>query len=788
MPMAELRAAVRSVRRAPLIPALVMLLAATGVGFALAMWSLVDALYLRPLPFPAPDRIVTIAEVHPHRGRMAVTAGNFLDWSASAASFSAVSGSQWIEVSLQAGGDVERVTGARVLPSFFDVWGLLPSRGRTLATEDFDPSRRVAVVSERVWRQRLQASPNAIGSSVRLDGASHIVIGVMPAAASAVGHVEVWVPWSMTPDERTERRYHLVSAIGRLRAGRSAAAASAELEARYATLARAHPDTTRDWHAVVRPLREDLLETPASAVPSMAAVVAVTFGIACLNVAALLAAWWSSRGHELVTRLALGATRRGLIRQLIAETVVIAAPGLAGGVLLAAASLHLLASLAAARGTFDFQPALDGRAMAGGAVLLAVFIAAAAVVPALRAVWSAAFLVADVRSTRRLSGRAPMAAQVALALVVTVIAGALVQNVRVLTSLARSDVRRQLAIEIVLPETRYTTEDLQREFFARLVAALRTRAEIARVAASSYLPPTQALGNMRFAIDGAGEPPDAQTASPAAVDAEAFRALGIGLLSGRLFDARDGAVAPAVCIISAAMARRYWGDADPLGRRLRIAGLERPITIVGIVADVHQPTSTDPRAETILYLPFVQVPWPFMTLMIEPAGGDGPALAAVRTELARIDAGIAPGEVTLLDDVRMEWLRAPRLHAIAVSVFGMASLVLTVAGIYARIAYSVSRRRREWAVRSALGATPARLRRTIVSEAAGVTAAGVALGLAALPLLAPLAAGLVYGADLLDWPRALMMAAGVIVAAAIAADAPSRRAVRSAWSPLLRAE
>ena len=785
----ELRAAFRAVRRAPLIPVLVMLLAATGLGFALAMWAMVDALYLRPLPYPAADRLVTIVERHPARGRMAVPPANFLDWSRSVTAFDALSGSQWIEVSLNGETGSERLTGARVLPAYFDVWGLMPLVGRTPIALDYDAAAPVAVVSERVWRQRLGANPQAIGSPIRIDGVVHTLIGVMPAASSAVGHVELWVPWILTPEERTERRYHLVTVIGRLREGHSVVEASAELDAQYQRLARDHAETTRDWRAAVLLLHDDLVQAPAAAVVSMAAVVALTFGVSCLNVGALLAAWWSGRRQELLTRMAMGASRSQLVWQLVAESAVVASLGVAGAVLVARTCLGLFAALLSApAGAFDFDPRIDLRVALAGAGLFVAFIAGTSLAPALRSVWSASRIVEDTRSTTRLGSRASMAAQVAVALVVAIIASALVDNVRALTRLTELDRRRQQAVEIVLPDSRYADEPSQRAFFERLLTALRARPELASVAASSYVPPTQAPGNLRFTIEGYPAPSDAQSASPAAVDPQAFRSMHVTLARGRLLDVRDGPGTPDVCVISAAFARRYFGDADPLGHRLHIVGFDRPVTIVGIVSDVRQPISSDPRAETVMYLPFAQVPWPFMTVLVEPAGEPAAAVSAVTRELARIDAGIAPGMARPLADIQTEWLRSPRLHAAAVTVFGAASVILTLAGIYARMAHRVASRRREWAVRQALGATPASLRQMVVADVTAVTSAGALLGLAALPAASALAAGLLYGANLLDWPRALLVAAGLCAAAVVAADGPSRRATRVDLARVLRQE
>jgi putative ABC transport system permease protein len=772
-----------------MIPALVTLLAATGLGFALAMWAMVDALYFRPLPYPQADRLVTIVERHPERGQMAVPPGNFLDWSRSVGSFSAVSGSQWIEVSLNSDSGAQRLTGARVLPAYFDVWGLPALAGRTLVSPDYETDARVAVVSERLWRQRLGAEPGAIGSPIRIDGVAYTLVGVMPAASSEVGRVDVWLPWVLTPEEQAERRYHLVSAIGRLRADRSTANARAEIDAQYEVIGRAHPETTRDWRGDVIGLRDGLARTPAAAVASMAAVAVLTFAVCCLNVGALLAAWWSGRRQELLTRLALGAARLQLVGQLVSESVVIAAAGVAGAGIVAHTSLRLLAALTVEpAGAFDFDPRLDFRVAIAGAGLFAVFVVASALGPAWRTVWSTARVVEDPRVTRRLAGRTSMAAQVAATLLVAVIGSALVENVRALTRLGQDDARRQQAIEIVLPEARYAGEPAQRVFFERLLTALRSQPELASVAASSYLPPTQAPGNARFTIEGRPVPSDAQSASPAAVDPAAFRSLHVALMRGRLIDERDGPGSPDVGVISAALARRYWGDADPLGARLHVVGLDRPLTIVGVVSDVRQPISADPRAETVLYLPFAQVPWPFMTVIVEPSGGSAAAVAAVGRELARIDDGIAPGPARPLEDVQKEWLRAPRLHAAAVAAFSTITLFLTLAGIYARMAYRVAQRRREWAVRQALGATPARLRWTAISDVAGVTAAGALAGLALLPSTASLVTGMVYGAQVLDWRRAVLVASGLCLAAIAASDGPSRRIAGLDLARVLRQE
>jgi putative ABC transport system permease protein len=785
----ELLAAARAARRAPLIPVLVMLLAATGLGFALAMWSLLDALYLRPLPLVSADRIVTIIERHPERGRMAVTPANFLDWSRSVHAFSAVSGSFWIDVNVSGADGAVRVKTAKVLPRFSDVWTVAPLAGRAILDADFEGDGRVAVVSERLWRSRMAADRGAVGSMLRIDGVPYTVVGVMPAAASAIGQFEIWIPWIMTADERANRQFHLVGAIGRLRDNLTAAEASAELEAEYGRLASEHPDTTRDWRAAAVPLRDSLLELSGAATASLSAIVVLTFAVACLNVGALVSAWWSGRRQELVTRMAVGGSRLQVMRGLLIETALWAMVGLAGAIPVAMACLRIVSAIVSGPDSlFDFAPRLDLRAATAGVILFAAFVGIAAAGPAFRSVVFASRLVTDTRSSRRRGSRAALAGQIALALVVGTVAIALSRNVSALTELTRPDSADRQALEIVLPETRYVTEASQRDFFTRLLSVIRSRAEVRTVSASSYVPPTAALGNLRFTIEGRTTVSDAQSASPAAVDAAAFRALGIPLLHGRMFDDRDGPGAPDVCILSQALAHRYWGSDDPIGARLHIAGLANPVTVIGIAGDVRQPISTDPRAEAVLYLPYLQAPWPFMTLLVEPTRDAAAALGAVREELGRLDNAIASGPPRPLADLQVAWTRSPRLHAQAIGLFGGASLLLTLAGLYARMVLGVIRRRREWAVRQAVGATPGRLWRSVGSEVGSVTAIGLALGLLSLPLVSAAGRNLVYGADLLDWPRALAVAAAIGGAALLAGTSPARHATRVNLATLLRDE
>ena len=271
-------------------------------------------------------------------------------------------------------------------------------------------------------------------------------------------------------------------------------------------------------------------------------------------------------------------------------------------------------------------------------------------------------------------------------------------------------------MEISRSETRQPGDSENRRFFERLLAALGERREIRAFAAASYLPPTRPLGNVRFSIEGRATSTEAQTALASAVSASAFKLLSIPLVRGRLIEDRDLPNAPDVAVISTALSRRYWPNEDPIGRRIVFVGSDQPVTVVGVVADVRQPLRKDPRAESVLYLSYQQLPWPFMTVMFTPAAEPGAAVAAVRQELARIDSSQAAGSVQELDEVRTEWLGQPRVQMTVVTLFGLATLLLTLVGLYARMAHSVAVRAREFAIRQALGARPADVVRRLTVE------------------------------------------------------------------------
>jgi predicted permease len=756
------------------------------------MWAVVDAAVLRPLPYRDGDALVSVMEIHPERGLMAVTPANFLDWATQVKSLQDVSGQYAIDVSLTGAGLPERVTGAKVTERFFDLWGVSPAAGRVLQPSDFAAHRRVVVLAHALWGRQFGGDAGVIGALVHIDDEAYTVVGVMPPTFRSVGNGEIWIPWMMSADEQRERRFHLVGTIGRVRVGRSPAAAQSELDTIYRRLATDYPETTAQWSPRVLPLRDLLLGDSARALMVLGGAVLVLVVVAWINVAGLLLAWLPTRRQEFLVRMALGATTTRVVRQLLLETLLWAIAGMTAGLAIATWFVQLFGAVGVSTALpYDFEPRVDGRVIFTTAAVLLVSAAVTAVGPCVLAVLRSKDLrPRRVGTSAGLGSRITASVQVALSIVLLSAAAGLLVGFRHLVALANpvAGVGSTLAMEISRSETRPSDDTDNRRFFERVLAAVAERPEIRAVGAASYVPPTRPLGNVRFSIEGRASSTEAQTALASAVSPSTFGLLGIPLVRGRLIENRDLQNAPSVAVISTTLSRRYWPNENPIGRRIVLVGTDKPVTVVGVVADVRQPLSKDPRAESVLYLPYQQAPWPFMTVIFAPAAEPSAAIAAVRQELARIDPSQAAGPVQVLNELRAAWLGQPRLQTAVVTLFGSATLLLTLVGLYARVAHGVAVRSREFAVRQALGARPTDIMRRLVVEALVVVAGGVLVGLFLLPLSTRALRSLVIDAPLLDFRLAAGVACLLGLCALASVYWPARRAGRIDPARLLRGE
>jgi putative ABC transport system permease protein len=789
--MPDVRFAMRIVLRRPGIPIVLAALFALSVGLASGTWAVVDAMLLRPLPYRDDAAIIMVTEIHPQRGMMAVTPANFLDWSTRVRTIQDVTGVRVVDISIAGRGLPQRIEGSEVTERFFDLLGVPAALGRVLQTTDFHRRERVAVIGNQLWTSQFSADPHVIGNQVKIDGEPFTVVGVMPRNFRTTEKAEIWIPWVMSADERRERRFHLVGAMARLRERQTIADAQRELDALYRNLQIEYPSTTADWSARVVPLRQMLVGDSRRALTMLGAAVAVLATVAFINIASLLLAWLVTRRQEFLVRTAVGATAARIIRQLLTETLFWAVGGTIGGLVIATLFVRTFGHIAVSTTLpYDFEPSIDGRAIVATAVLLIVSVAAAALTPCILAVHRSTELVPRrTWTTGALGHRIAIAVQVALSIVLlSAAAGLLVGFDAIARAAPNTATATAFAMEISLAERRYYDGGRQARFFQELLTALGTRPEVRTVAAASYVPPGRIWGNVRFAIDGRATSTEAQTALASAVSPGAFRLLGIPLIRGRLIDERDTDRMPHVAVISAALARRYWPNVDPIGERLTLVGDGSSITIVGVVDSVRQPLSTDPRTELVLYLSYLQQPWSFMTLMVVPATEPRRMLMAVHEEVARLDPTQAIGAVRELTELRSEWLDQPRLRMGIVLLFGTSTLLLTLVGLYARVAYAAILRMREFAIRQALGARPSDAVRTLTAEAFGIVLAGTLIGLGLLSPVSAIIRGVIEAAPPLTFRLAAAVSLFFALVAVTSAYWPARRAGRIDPARLLRTE
>ena len=522
--LSDVRFALAVVRRRPGVPLMTAGLFALSVGLAGGLWAVVDAVALRPLPYPDAHELVAVMERHPERGLMSVTPANFWDWSSRLPAFAGVVGLGSLEASLAGRGTPLRVTGTKVTERFFDVLGVIPAIGRPFGDGDFRSDGRAVIISDGLWDRQFARAAGVIGEPVLLDGTAYTLVGVMPRGLKTIGNSDVWVPWVMSAPERAERRFHLVGVMARLAPGHNAESAERDLQGIYLQLQADHPDTNSQWTARVVSLRELMLGDSRQALFSLGAAVLALLLVACVNMGGLLMAWLRQRRPELALRLALGASTGRVVRQLLVETLTWAGAGLAAGLLLASAFVRLFGAVGTSPALeYDFEPAIDLRVVLGmGALLVAI-----AVTTTLLPAWIGSLRAADLvprraSATGRWGARCAMGLQVALSLVLVSTAASLLDGFREVADLA-GPLRVSVAgVDVSLAEGRYRDETSQARFFERLLDGVSRRSEIHAAAALSYVPPARIYGNVRFTIEGRATPSDALTALASATSPGAF--------------------------------------------------------------------------------------------------------------------------------------------------------------------------------------------------------------------------------------------------------------------------
>jgi predicted permease len=791
----DLRYGVRTLLRAPAFAGMSILTLALGIGATTAIFSLVWAVVLKPLPYAAPDRLVRVWETSPRSGgRNVVSAGNVVDWQERARSFEvlgAYSGSNW--ATLTGRGDAERVSVAELQPQALSALSVPPFIGRGFVEEDAVQGD-VALMGHAFWLSRFGADSTVLEQRVTINDVPYTVVGVMPAGFDFPGDaVEFWLPLTearIDPDNRTSHNYQVVA---RLAAGASVESAQAEMAGLAAQIAAEHPAEMTGWSALVVPLHDDIVRDVRALFWLLLGGVAAVLLITCANIANLLLARAVDRQREMALRGALGAGRGRLLRQLLTESILLATLGGVGAVVVAPTQLNALVAAAPPDVPLLDRAMIDGRMLAFAAAATLSCALLFGLAPALRL--ARVDLESTLRAGRdgsrsghvRLRGTL-LVAQVAMSVVLLVGAGLFVRSFRALQSTDLGFEPNGLMLMYVdLPVARYPQIEEQTAVYDEVLRRAAAIRGAASVAGTTQPPGSTDMMTFSFAIEGrvASNPNGREDDEILhAVTPGYFETVGLDMVSGRSFDGGDDADGVPVVILNETLARKHFPDGDAVGHRIAFRVGETPwLEIVGVVADART-ESPDTRPRSGIFIPFAQKTWPWLTWMTVVArsepGIDPSALTApLRDALREVDQDIPPEGMRTVDEAFRENTARRTFTMTLVSGFGLLALILSVVGLYGLITYSVAREQREIGVRIALGAHAGDVVGRVLRRSLGLTAVGALAGLGAAAAVSRLVESLLYGVSPVDGTTYAAVAALMVTVALVTTTLPALRAART---------
>ena len=785
----DLRYGLRGLAKNPGFTLVAVLTLALGIGANSAIFSVVNAVLLRPLPYREPERIVTALR----GGWFPIAPANFLDWRAQQSAFEQIGAAQAWGPTLTGRERPEQVGALQVTSDLFSVLGVSPALGRTfLPGEDQPGAGKVVVLSHHLWQRRFGGDPALVGQTITLNGDGYTVVGVMPAgfqfAPFWVTNAELFAPLNLGP-RAGDRAGQSLRVFARLKEGVTREQAQAEMNAISRRLEQQYPETNKNSDIRIDPLHEKVAGKVRPALLVLLGAVSFVLLIACANVANLLLARSAARRKEIAVRAALGAGRVRLIRQLLTESMLLGLAGGGLGLLLAGWGINLLVALSPANLPRVETISLDLR-VAG--FTLAVALATGLIfglAPALQA------SKLDLNEALKEGGRgsteglrrnrvrgALVVAEVALALVLLIGAGLMIRSFRRLQAVdAGFDPRRVLTLTVQTSGPKYATGAQRAAFFDQLLPRLAALPGVASASAINHLPLAGDTWTLGFAVEGrpAPAPGERQGAVYRIVRPGYFRTMGMTVLNGRDFTDQDRAGAPGVAMINETFARSVWPNEDPIGKRIRVNDDgPNPREVIGVVKDAKQSEWTaDARRE--VYLSHLQTPTPsYLTLVLRAAGEPLGLAAAVQREVWSIDQDLPVAKVASLEQVVADAVGQPRFNLLLLNLFAAVALALAAVGIYGVMAYSVAQRTHEIGIRLALGARAGDVLKLVVGQGLILTLIGLAIGLGAAFGLTRLMESLLYGVSATD--PATFIAIPLLLAgvALFASYLPARRAMK----------
>jgi len=790
----DLRFSARSLLKRPALTFIAIATLAIGIGANSAIFSTVNALLLKPLPFPDPDRIVAVWEQLPSRGveRNELSVANYLDWNAQNQTFEQLGMYRWWSTNLTGADSPERVQGFLVTPNFLDIVGVKPLMGRGFSAEENQPGKdSVALLTYSLWQRRFGADPNIVNKTISTNGITRTVIGVMPPEFNYPKGAEIYGPLAMTPDLTRNRQNHSYLGIGRLKPGATIQGAQAELNTIAAQLEKQYPETNTGRGVVVYPVLEDTVRMYSTALWVMMAAVGFVLLIGCANVANLTLARATGRQREIALRAALGASRFRIIRQLLTESVVLSVLGGALGILIAYWGVDAIRTSNpgdAAR----FAPGWNHLGINLPVLMFTLLLSVlSGVLFGLAPAWQLS--KPDLNSalkegsrqassgTHRLRGLLVIS-EVALSLMLLVSAGLLIRSfLQLVKTNPGFNSDNLLTMSLVLPGAKYKEGPQRAAFYSDLVRRVEELPGVELAAAVNHLPLGGSNSSTTFLIEGLPEPRPGQEFNGRyrVCTPNYFRTMGIAVLKGRAFTDQDKAGAPPVIIVNETLARKYWPNTDPIGKRMRYTGpLEQNpwMEVVGVVQDVKHEMSL-PITEDF-YTPHAQDAWNSMVLVAKTRVDPASMTAPIRQQVWAIDKDQPVFEVHTMREVRSISLALYSFSSVMLSIFAGLAVLLAAIGIYGVMSYAVTQRTQEIGIRMALGARVIDVLKLVLRNGMSLALIGVVVGLAGAFGLTRLLASLLVGVTPTDKVTFAIVTLGLLLVALLACYIPARRATK----------
>ena len=793
----DIRYGIRLLRKNPGFTAAAILTLALGIGANTAIFSVVDAVLVRPLPYPEPQRMFMVCQTRPELGatKNGVSFLNYLDWTRATTSFEALAAFRGTTFALAGHGAATYVEAAAVTASYFPVFRVQPVVGRTLEAMDDIPGASPAVVmSERLWRSRFGSDPAIVGQTISLDQRAFTVVGILPGnfrPPITASDTQLWVPLlqdAVAAQLRDHRSGHYLMSVGRLKPGVTSAQAQAEMDSIEKGLEQQYPDDNKGWGVRLVSLQSYLVGGVRIALLIILGAVGLVFLIACANVANLQLARAASRGREVSIRVALGASLSRLIRQFLTECILLSLAGGVAGLALAYATVQGLTSWLPADLPRILEIRTDARVLLFGLALSVI----AGIVFGLAPAWHSAAArfaeglkesgkgLGEDKGRRRLRG-ALVVAETGLAVVLLVGAGLLIRSfVRLQNVNAGFNATHLLTTSISLPRSQYTKPDQWISFSNEIIERMKGIPGVEDAGLALPLPLAGGNINLGFTVEGRAPLPKSEgpTADYAAVSSNYFHLMQIPLLQGRELAAQDSSEAAKVCVISAAVARRVFPNENALGKRISIGYPQTAVReIVGIVGDVKD---QDLAAQTVgqIYVPFAQNPYWGFDVALRTLGDPKQISGALREKIGEIDPGLPVTNIRAMGDAISESIAQPRFRTTLLGLFSAMAFVLAAIGIYGVISYNVGRRTQEIGIRMALGAQRGDVLLMVVREGVTLAGLGVILGLVSSFWLTGLLRSFVFNISVTDPATYAGVAALLLMVSLVASCVPARRAMR----------